>query len=155
MLIVHYTDSSSQLCVLKYPWRPQQSICTTLMILNSFYTGGVCVCVYVCVRVCLCVCVSVSVSVCLSVCLWLPVYVCVSVCVSVSVIVCLSVGVVTYSFHPSPLGRQNMDNSLDEGLAPVADVNITMITRLILHIADTQLPVSVVCTYWNQYLLLS
>ena len=40
--------------------------------------------------------------------------------------------------------RPNMESSLDEGLGPVADVNIAMIIRLILHIADTQLPVRVV-----------
>lgn len=43
-----------------------------------------------------------------------------------------------------------MESSLDEGLGTVADVNIAMITRLILHIADTQLPVRVLGTYWNQ-----
>jgi len=43
-----------------------------------------------------------------------------------------------------------MESSLDEGLGVVADVNIAMITRLILHIADTQLPVRVVGTYWKQ-----
>lgn len=40
-----------------------------------------------------------------------------------------------------------MENSLDEGLGTVTDVNLAMITRLILHIADTQLPVRVVGTY--------
>lgn len=34
-----------------------------------------------------------------------------------------------------------MESSLDEGLSPVTDVNLALITRLILHIADTQLPV--------------
>lgn len=34
-----------------------------------------------------------------------------------------------------------MESSLDEGLGPVTDVNLALITRLILHIADTQLPV--------------
>jgi len=38
-----------------------------------------------------------------------------------------------------------METTLDEGLGVVADVNVTLITRLILHIADTQLPVDVVC----------
>ena len=40
--------------------------------------------------------------------------------------------------------RPNMESSLDEGLGSVADVNLAMIIRLILHIADTQLPVRVV-----------
>ena len=43
--------------------------------------------------------------------------------------------------------RPNMENSLDEGLGTITDVNLAMITRLILHIADTQLPVRVVGTY--------
>ena len=44
-----------------------------------------------------------------------------------------------------------MESSLDEGLGGVADVNIAMITRLILHIADTQLPVRTMDAYWNFY----
>jgi len=36
-------------------------------------------------------------------------------------------------------------NYLDEGLGAVADVNVSLVTRLILHITDTQLPVSLVC----------
>ena len=40
-----------------------------------------------------------------------------------------------------------MESSLDEGLGGVADVNIAIITRLILHIADTQLPVSLMGNY--------
>ena len=46
--------------------------------------------------------------------------------------------------------RTNMESSLDEGLSPVTDVNLALITRLILHIADTQLPVRM-GNIWNYF----
>ena len=44
-------------------------------------------------------------------------------------------------------------NYLDEGLGAVADVNVSLVTRLILHITDTQLPVSLVCVKQKSQLL--
>ena len=46
-----------------------------------------------------------------------------------------------YTNADASLYRSNMETTLDEGLGVVADVNVALVTRLILHITDTQLPV--------------
>ena len=50
-ILCDYVGSNNQPCVLKYRWRLLQSICTTLMILSRYYTGGMCICsCFVCVN---------------------------------------------------------------------------------------------------------